>query len=142
MTKLSRVPQEIFLSHASRDRRSATLIAEGLQARGCKVWFSRMSLRGGQDWHDEIGKALKRCDCFILLLSPAAVRSPWVNRELIYALSQNHYENRIAPLMLRNCNPETLSWVLSTIQILPKEKSVLAMVSALVALWTAPPESS
>jgi hypothetical protein len=42
----------------------------------------KANIRGAQQWHDEIGTALKRCDWFLLVLSPQSVRSMWVKHEL------------------------------------------------------------
>jgi hypothetical protein len=38
-----------------------------------------------QQWHDEIGAALRRCDWFVLVLSPHTVESIWVKRELLFS---------------------------------------------------------
>jgi hypothetical protein len=53
----------------------------------------------------------------LLVLSPAAVRLAWVKRELVYALQQTRYTNRIAPLLVRQCEFEKLSWTLASIQL-------------------------
>ena len=66
-------PKEVFLSHALQDRRLATRLAGILRAHGGPVWFSRTSIVWAQQWHDEIGVALKRCDWFLVLLTPHSV---------------------------------------------------------------------
>ncbi|MBN1508652.1 MAG: toll/interleukin-1 receptor domain-containing protein [Sedimentisphaerales bacterium] len=110
------LPREIFLSHSSKDKKFAGALAEVLRNHGVPVWFSRTNIKGAQQWHDEIGAALKRCDWFLLTLSPNSVKSMWVKRELLFALQQNHFENRIVPLLLRPCDHERLSWTLSLFQ--------------------------
>ncbi len=109
-------PREIFLSHAAGDRRFASRLADELARRGIRVWYSRRTVLGAQQWHDEIGKALARCDWFLLVLSPSAVRSEWVKREFLGALQQKRYRRRIAPLLHRRCKYERLSWTLESIQ--------------------------
>ena len=64
----------------------------------------------------EIGRALQRCDWFILVLSPESVASQWVKRELVYALRQERFDGRIAPLLYRACDAEQLSWTLPRLQ--------------------------
>lgn len=54
--------KELFLSHASADAAFADRLAEALRRHGIPVWFSRTNLAGSQQWHDEIGAALRRCD--------------------------------------------------------------------------------
>jgi hypothetical protein len=68
-------PAEAFLSHASADRQFASELAEILRRHGLPVWYSETDIRGAQQWHDEIGAALGRCDWFLLVLTPAAVES-------------------------------------------------------------------
>lgn len=63
-------------------------------------------------WHDEIGDALMRCDWFLLLLSPAAVNSKWVYRELMFALDEERLRERIIPLVWMPCDYDRLSWAL------------------------------
>lgn len=112
----SRLPNELFLSHATPDRRFADRLATVLRAHGVPVWYSRTNLLGAQQWHDEIGAALARCDWFAVILSPSAVRSRWVKRELMYALTDLRNETRILPLMYKSCDLNQLSWTLGSLQ--------------------------
>jgi len=110
------LPAEVFLSHSNRDRRFVTKLAEVLRSHGVPVWYSPTNIVGAQQWHDEIGKALRRCDWFVLVLSPHSVSSKWTKRELLYALNDARYEDRIVPLIYRACDESKLSWVLPTFQ--------------------------
>lgn len=109
-------PREVFLSHAHQDHGFASRLAETLVRHAVPVWYSPIRIQGAQQWHDEIGRALARCDWFALVLSPSAVRSEWVKRELFYALQQRRYQQRIVPLLYKRCNFERLSWTLGSIQ--------------------------
>ncbi len=109
-------PNEIFLSHSDRDHAFATLLVEALRRRGISVWYSRTHILGAQQWHDEIGAALQRCDWFAVILSPNSVESMWVKRELLYALQQNRFENKIIPILYQPCDYNRLSWTLSIFQ--------------------------
>src|SRR5262245_56421886 len=90
-------PKEIFLSHSTLDRKFAIRFAEVLRSHGLKVWYSERHIQGADQWHDEIGKALKRCDWFLLVLSPNAMRAKWVKRETLYALRADKFDDRIMP---------------------------------------------
>lgn len=111
------IPKELFLSHASEDRVSAETIANVLRNHGVPVWYSETNIRGAQDWHDEIGKALGRCDWFLLLLSEQSIGSTWVKRELNYALRHGQYDDQILSVKLVPCDAEQLSWTLDEFQI-------------------------
>lgn len=115
----ARRPREIFLSHASRDRRFTQRLAATLRDHGLPVWYSETNLVGAQQWHDEIGRALERCDWFVLVLSPSATRSVWVKRELSYALRDLRYDNHIVPILHKPCDfAGKLSWTLPGFQII------------------------
>jgi hypothetical protein len=113
---LSAPPDEVFLSHSSKDARFTARLANVLAAYGLKTFLSKRHIVGAQQWHDEIGAALKRCDWFAIILSPNSVRSQWVKHELIYALQPNRYRGRILPILYRTCDPDKLSWALSAFQ--------------------------
>ena len=135
MKRKPRRPKLVFLSHATRDQKFAGKIAEALGKHGIPVWYSRTHLGGAQQWQQEIGKALKRCDWFIVLLSPSAVKSMWVKRELSYALIQKRYEDRIVPLLLRDCEHETLHWTLATFQMIKLKPGFSVSCRQLLRIW-------
>jgi hypothetical protein len=109
-------PAEIFLSHSSEDREFATRVGDLLGTHGLPFWYSKRDILGAQQWHDEIGKALTRCDWFLLILSPAAVASKWVKHELLYALQENSYEERIVIVDHLPADYKKLSWTLRSFQ--------------------------
>ena len=131
----SELPREVFLSHSSKDRKVAGRIADMLRAHGVPVWFSRTNLLGAQQWHDEIGQALARCDWFVVILSPAATRSKWVKRELLYALRSPRYENRIIPLRYRKCDIDNLSWTLDDFQAIDFTEEFSTGCRLLLRTW-------
>ncbi len=106
-------PKEVFLSHSSKDRAFIRKLAKLFKRAGIPYWYSASHIAGAKQWHDEIGRALARCDWFIVVLSPHSVKSTWVKHELLYALNQNRYNERIVPLLHRDCNHAKLSWTLS-----------------------------
>lgn len=107
---------DAFLSHASPDRKLIERLAPVLEVAGVKYFYSKRHITGAQQWHDELGAALERCNWFILLLTPNAVRSVWVKRELLYALQASRYRDRIAPLLFADCKVSKLSWTLPAFQ--------------------------
>ena len=109
----ARPPRETFLSHSAQDHRFTSRLAATLREHGIPVWYSPTEIVGAQQWHDQIGAALSRCDSFIVVLSPNSVKSQWVQRELLYALNDARYVERITPLLYRRCDIERLSWTLS-----------------------------
>lgn len=109
-------PRELFLSHSSKDARFVNRLAGTLRAHGIPVWISTHNLIGAQQWHDEIGAALMRCDWFAVVLTPNAVASKWVKRELMFALELDDLEHTIVPILAEPCDFKRLSWTLGTRQ--------------------------
>src|SRR5260370_35512002 len=129
------LPKEIFLSHSDKDRMFATAIAEEIRRHGIPVWYSRTNIVGAQEWHDEIGLALERCDWFVIVLSTHAVNSTWVKNELLFALSHHRYRKRIVPLLYQTCRYEKLSWTLPSFQIIDFRQSLKDGYRELLRVW-------
>ena len=112
------LPQEIFLSHSSLDNQFASDLAAVITRHGIPVWYSRTNILGAQQWQDEIGAALQRCDWFVVILSPQSVESIWVKRELNYAFGHNRYNDRVVPVSYQPSDFEQLSWILANNQMI------------------------
>jgi hypothetical protein len=129
------LPKEVFLSHSSINRKKATQIADTIRRHGIPVWYSETNIRGAQQWQDEIGAALKRCDWFIVILSSKSISSIWVKRELTYALSHNQYEDHILPVIIDDCDYESLSWTLGLFQIIDMKVNDNSSYQELFKTW-------
>jgi hypothetical protein len=131
----SRWPREVFLSHSAKDRRFVEKLVRSLGRDGLKFWYSKSHLKASQQWHDEIGRALKRCDWFLIVLSKASVRSMWVRRELLYVLRQKRLRDRIVPVLYQQCNLEELSWTLPDFQIVDFRQGFDEGYMSLLRIW-------
>ncbi|MYC70805.1 MAG: toll/interleukin-1 receptor domain-containing protein [Gemmatimonadetes bacterium] len=129
------LPKEIFLSHSDHDRQFVKKLVAMMRRHGLPVWYSRTNILGAQQWHDEIGAALHRCDWFVLVLSPSAVESMWVKRELMFSLQQNRFENKIVPLLYQTCDYDQLSWTLSSFQMIDFTQTFEQGCRDLLLLW-------
>jgi len=132
---MSAFPDEVFLSHSTQDRRFASSLAEVMRSHGVPVWYSQTEIIGAQQWHDEIGAALRRCDWFAVILSPHSVESVWVKRELMYAFRPHRFENRIIPILYQSCDFEDPSWALDSIQMIDFRRSFEEGCAALLRIW-------
>jgi TIR domain-containing protein len=128
-------PTEIFLSHSSQDRDFATRIGGILEAHGLAYWYSQRDILGAQQWHDEIGEALARCDWFLLILSPAAVDSRWVKHELLYALQENAYDRHIVVVDYQPAEWKKLSWTLRSLQWVDFQQDFADGCRELLRIW-------
>ncbi len=129
------LPNEVFLSHSNLDQPFATSIVETMRRHGIPVWHSRTNIIGAQQWHDEIGAALKRCDWFAVLLSPDSVNSVWVKREVLFSLNDNRYADKIVPVLYQPCDYDQLSWTLSLLQMVDFTGNFDEGCRALLRVW-------
>jgi hypothetical protein len=113
----------------------AGALAEVMRRHGLPVWYSETNIVGAQQWHDEIGAALQRCDWFTLILSPRSVESMWVKRELRYALQQKRFEDRIVPVVSQASDYEQLSWTLSFFQMVDFTRTFEEGCVDLLRVW-------
>ena len=141
MARARRIPAEVFLSHSHKDRAFVSRVARQLRKNNIKFWYSGRHIIGSKQWHDEIGKALSRCDWFLLFLSPHSVKSPWVKKELLYSLNNARYEERIVPVLFRDCNHGLLSWTLEQIEMVDFRDDFRAGCRALLRVWGLPRRS-
>lgn len=128
-------PKEVFLSHSGLDREFAEKIVKLLRRHGVPVWAGPSSIRGSQQWHDEIGDALERCDWFVILLSPNSIKSKWVKRELVFALDEDRYERSIIPVVIRAGNYRKFSWGLLSYQLVDFTEDFEKGCRALLRIW-------
>jgi hypothetical protein len=129
------LPNEVFISHSSLDRAFANEVAAALQRHGIPFWYGPRNILGAQQWHDEIGAALDRCDWMLVLLSPNAVESIWVKREVLFALNDQRYAEKIIPIVYRDCDYKRLSWTLSQLQMVDFTGDFEQACRALLQVW-------
>lgn len=127
--------KEAFFSHSSKDRDFVVRLARAFKHHRIRYWYSATHISGAKQWHDEIGRALNRCDWFLIVLTPSAVRSQWVKRELLFALNQARYNERIIPLLRRPCEYSRLSWTLPEFQFVDFTGSFDVGFRQLLKIW-------
>ena len=112
--------QNIFLCHSSFDKDKIRLLYKRLTSDGFLVWLDEESILPGQDWENEIKKAIKRSDIVLICLSNTSLStSGYLHKEIKLALDASDEKPEgaifIVPARLENCNvPDRLKkwqWV-------------------------------
>jgi hypothetical protein len=75
-------PPVVYFAHASEDKAVARPIAEHLMASGIDVWFDEWEIGAGDSLRRKMDEGLGACTHFVVLLSPTALKKPWVNEEI------------------------------------------------------------
>jgi hypothetical protein len=81
------VSRNVFVSYASKDRVWLEKVLEQLRKRKVlsiedKIFPDRKSISGGENFREATRTAISAADTVLVLWSPAAVESKWVNYEL------------------------------------------------------------
>jgi outer membrane protein assembly factor BamB len=81
----------IFISYARNEPDIAFVdrLEADLRVQGFRTWVDRSKLEGGQNWPDEIQKAIDRCQILLVVLSDEAAASDYVKNEYRYAQGQH-----------------------------------------------------
>jgi tetratricopeptide (TPR) repeat protein len=75
------MPYDCFISYASADVRLAEGVYHRLRAEGFTVWFDKVRLQPGYDWHREIEDGCENSRVFLPILTPRWKESDWTKFE-------------------------------------------------------------
>jgi hypothetical protein len=95
----------VFISHSSKDKAFARHLATEMRRCGVQVWFDEWDIRVGSAIHFTLTEGIDKSDFVVVVLTPAALESPWVEREWRYACTRESEGKDIAviPVLLEIC---------------------------------------
>lgn len=89
----SKKPMRIFMSHSSRDADKMVLLANRLEERGFTCWLAPRDIPMGNEFAEQLVKAIEDCDLMLVLLTEHSNNSQHVVREI------NHAVDRRKPIL-------------------------------------------
>ncbi|HEY7833445.1 MAG TPA: SUMF1/EgtB/PvdO family nonheme iron enzyme [Ktedonobacterales bacterium] len=105
-------PTRVFLSHSTQDNPWCRVLVDALKAAQYDVWYDEQGLTGGAEWVATLQREVQSRDVFIVVITPEAWASPWVQEEVRLALATRR---TILPVMLKPSSVEgfllTRQWV-------------------------------
>jgi TIR domain-containing protein len=105
---------QVFISHAQSEVELAKDLSRYLKAQGFRVFNPSAELFPGDNWHLEAGKALEASQAMVVLISPEAVRSPWVQGDIQYALGARQFAGRLISVEVEPT--QDVPWILRRLQ--------------------------
>ena len=98
---------KVFLSHQKEDKEFVEALGVNLRKNGIDVFFDKWDIQPGDSIPKEIEDALAECNLFLYVMSPASVKSKWVQEEYHAFLYRkiNEHSLRIIPILHRPCTP-------------------------------------
>jgi hypothetical protein len=88
-------------------------VRDALRRLGWEVWMDENLKPGTPSWKDEVEQAIERAQAVVVILSPDAKRSPWVEREIEYA---ENCEVPIFPVLARGSERESIPFEIASVQ--------------------------
>lgn len=110
MVKKSKDRLKVFLCHSRGDKEFVRSLNDRLVSVGCDPWLDEVKLLPGQEWEQEIPKAVRESHVIVICLSKGAVtKRGYIQKEIRLALDVADEvpegEVFIIPLKIEPCDP-------------------------------------
>ena len=117
MADLKSPRKKIFISYSHGDEAWFTELKNRLlplqRVHGFEIWDDK-HLQPGQNWHDEIQKALGQTKLALLLVSPNFIRSEYIDKHEMKPLREAHERGegvKVVPLYLRSADVDDYPFI-------------------------------
>ncbi|MCC5664418.1 toll/interleukin-1 receptor domain-containing protein [Nostoc sp. CHAB 5784] len=94
---IARHYRKAFVSYSSKDRIEVLKRVQGVAVSGITIFQDILNLEPGDRWEKELYRNIDECDLFLLFWSTAAKESPWVLKEVLYALKRQGSDGLRSP---------------------------------------------
>lgn len=103
--KKTKYTYDVFLSHSTKDKEFVRVLDKGLRAVGIKTFFDEKDIPWGGNIPKTVETAIDESRHLLLVLSPEAIKSEWVDLERCISLFQSPAGRKgsILPLLRRDC---------------------------------------
>jgi hypothetical protein len=88
----------VFISHANEDSEYALQLAEHSEKWGFSVWIDINEINTGDRWMTKIEESISACSALIVIMTPEAKKSEYVEAEILLA---KELGKPILPILLR-----------------------------------------
>jgi|ERR1044072_490623 hypothetical protein len=105
---------KVFISHANQDEALASKIVSSLEDAGLEVWYDEREIIPGDNWADRIAHGLKEANAMVVLVTPTALESDHMQRDIDYALTQKRFKGRLVPVLAgdsRQFQDVSIPWI-------------------------------
>src|SRR5215510_13878551 len=112
---------KVFISHAHTDEPLVKKVAAVLEDIGLEVWDDTREIMHGDNLDDKVAQALQESGAMVVLLTPDALRSRWVRRDIEYALGEQSYRKRVIPVLVgdpKDFPKEEVPWILRHLRMI------------------------
>ena len=91
---------KVFISYSEENKPLARCVLQALKKAGLEVWDDEYDIYPGDNWAKVTGEALEQADAMVVLLTPEALESTSIRREMSYALGVQKFEKGLIPVLV------------------------------------------
>lgn len=119
---------KVFISHgaSSKDGALAEKLGESLNAAGLDVLCDRIDFHAGKTLNDALRQGLSESDAMVVLLTPSALDSEFIHRDIEYALGEKRFKGRLIPVIVGDSESfpsERIPWILKRLKTITLPKA-------------------
>ncbi len=117
---------KVFISYSRKDEVLADKVVAVLETAGLDVWYDKREIMPGENWAEKIAAGLRESESMVVLLTPHALESDMVHRDIEYALSEKAYNKRLIPVYVgepADLQAEKVPWIFKYLKtvLLPED---------------------
>lgn len=137
---------KVFITHSHGNRPLVRQVVKILKQAGLDVWDDEYDTYPSDNWAKETGEALEQSDAMVVLITPDALDSVIVHRDVGFALTNIQFAYRVIPVLVGvdlNVAKENFGWIMHYLNpvVVPvwdgQEKGIDQITHALRALQAA-----
>ena len=108
------MPKPVFISYSKRDADFVNKLESAMKKAGIETWVDSDRFTGGEEWMASLAGGLENSAAVVLVISPDAVKSKWVYKEISYAVRRGI---QVIPIVCRDAQiPPRLDYPIGGVQ--------------------------
>lgn len=112
---------KVFITHSHGNRPLVWQIVKTLKQSGLDVWDDEYDTYPSGNWYKVTGEALERSDVLVVLVTPDALDSDIVHKDIGFALTNIQFKYRVIPVLVGvdlTVAKEHFGWIMSHLDVI------------------------
>jgi hypothetical protein len=112
---------KVFITHSHGNRPLVRQVVKTLKQAGLDVWDDEYDTYPSDNWAKVTGEALEQSDAMVVLITPDALDSVIVHRDVGFALTNIQFEYRVIPVLVgveRSVAAENFGWIIRNLDLI------------------------
>ncbi|MEN3329590.1 MAG: hypothetical protein V7638_4397 [Acidobacteriota bacterium] len=112
---------KVFITHSHGNRPLVRQVIQTLKQAGLDVWDDEYDTYPSDNWAKVTGEALEQSDAMVVLITPDALDSVIVHRDVSFALSNFQFEYRVIPVLVgveQSVAAKSFGWIIRNLDLI------------------------